>query len=398
MTTTAKTTHSGTVMPTDYIAGYDDAYARDPELTDRYVEHAWIGDPLADAMTDALAELPHEEANRITTAAMNEEYDQIKDAPKEVFEFFESYKDTPAWLDKSKFTPGYRLFHRNSTTVLASMLGGVLIEGFSTNIAQSFFITGRLREMGIRRLKQNNRQLIEIFLPGGLDRQGDGWKLSVRLRLVHSRARRLLAKSDEWDYDSWGVPLCSAHMGFAVTAFSARCVDHAKTLGASFTKEEETGFIDTWRYAAWLMGIPDSILYTDKENALHLWRLGAIIEPPPDIACIAMANSLISCAPIVLGIEDSTGRKDLASYMFSMSRALIGNELADQLRFDQSRRLGKISFFRAQIRYNRIMGKLFPNRLIKNNAMAGLFDVAHYQDDLAYHLPDTVHAEHSSNW
>ena len=67
--------------------------------------------------------------------------------------------------------------------ILGAFVGGVLIEGFMTNISKSFFITGRVRDQGIRRLQQNNRHLVESFIPGGLERDGDGWKLSLRIRL-----------------------------------------------------------------------------------------------------------------------------------------------------------------------------------------------------------------------
>ena len=85
--------------------------------------------------------------------------------------------------------------------ILAAFVAGVLIEGFTTNIAKSFFITGRVHDQGIRRLGQNNRHMIEIFLPGGLDRQGDGWKLSVRIRIIHARVRHLLNDSEDWEPD-----------------------------------------------------------------------------------------------------------------------------------------------------------------------------------------------------
>ena len=86
--------------------------------------------------------------------------------------------------------------------ILAAFVPGVLIEGFTTNIAKSFFITGRVRDQGVRRLGQNNRHMLEIFLPGGQYRQGDGWKLSVRISLVHARIRHLLNNSEEWDNEA----------------------------------------------------------------------------------------------------------------------------------------------------------------------------------------------------
>ena len=104
---------------------------------------------------------------------------------------------------------------------IAAHVGGVLVRGFSTLIAKAFVRTGRLTDYGVRRLRQNNRQMLEICMPGGLDRHGDGWKLTVRIRLVHAQMRRRLKESGEWDEAVWGTPLSAAHIGFGGAAFSA---------------------------------------------------------------------------------------------------------------------------------------------------------------------------------
>ena len=59
-------------------------------------------------------------------------------------------------------------------------------------------------------------------MPGGMDRHADGWALSVRIRLVHATIRRLLGGSDEWDIEELGTPISAAHVGLAISAFSAR--------------------------------------------------------------------------------------------------------------------------------------------------------------------------------
>ena len=131
------------------------------------------------------------------------------------------------------------MFHKNSGLVLGAFAGGVLVEGFSTNISKSFSTTGRLCDQGVRRLKQNNRHMIETFMPGGMRREADGWKLSVRVRLIHAQVRRLLDESGEWDHEAWGVPICSAHIGSAITACSARLLMHPKRLEPYSTKKKE---------------------------------------------------------------------------------------------------------------------------------------------------------------
>ena len=194
-------------------------------------------------------------------ASEGEDERDLDDAPPLVQDFFKGLDSPPAWVDYSAFTPGIRMFHRNSKLILGALVGGVLIEGFSTNISKSFHITGRVRHIGTRHLQQNNRQMIEVFMPGGLKRQGDGWKLSVRVRLVHAQVRWLLTHSDDWDARGWGVPISAAHVGYAITAFSARLLKHMRRLGATYNKAEGDSFMKVWRYTGFLMGIPETILF-----------------------------------------------------------------------------------------------------------------------------------------
>ena len=252
----------------------------DPDLADKYMAHTHIGDPLGEAMTDDLAELDTEEQWRLIQVAMDDDDEEaLRNVPASLRAFFKDAERTPDWLDYAGFAPGVRMFHRDSSVILAAFVAGVLIEGFTTNIAKSFFITGRVRDQGVRRLGQNNWHMTEIFLPGGMYRQGDGWKLSVRIRIVHARVRHLLNQSSEWNTEAWGIPISAAHLGYAISSFSARLLKHMKTLGANYNDAERKSFMDVWRYSGYLMGIPETILYRDEAEALHVYDIGHICEP-----------------------------------------------------------------------------------------------------------------------
>lgn len=393
-------------IPTDYIEGYEQARAVNPELADKYVAHTLIGDPEADALMEELATIDPEKGFRFLQAGVDQEKDVLRDAPPLVQGFFENLETPPDWMDLESHQPGVRLFHKNSKLLLAGMLGGVLVEGFSTNISKSFFITGRLRDQGVRRLQQNNRQMIELFFPGGLMRQGDGWKLSVRVRLVHAQVRRLLARSDDWAHDAWGVPLSAAHVGFALTAFSARLLRHMRSLGARYTDEEARSFMQIWRYSGYLMGIPETILYETEEDALDLFRIGVLCEPTPSTESAVLANSLVNSAPLVAGITSSDQRRSLSGYVYHVSRALIGKELADQLNYPPepaffATSFGVLAWFRLNQRYEAFMRKCFPNRTRESDFanFSALFDVSNYDEEgITYRLPTHVYAEESKRW
>ena len=387
-------------IPSDYRRGLERARKVAPELADNYIAHTVIGDPEADALMAELAPLGQAKLGRFIRIGMDGQDERaMREAPAVLREFFRSCEAVPDWVDHEGFTPGVRMFHRNSQLVLGAMVGGTLVEGFSTNIAKSFFITGRLRDQGVRRLRQNNRHMVEIFFPGGMDRQSDGWKLSVRIRLIHAMVRRLLDGSDDWDHEAWGTPVSAAHVGYAITAFSARLLKHLKSLGATFDDEERASFMQVWRYSGYLMGIPESILFHDESSALKLFEIGGICEPPPDYESVALAHSLVNSAPLIAGITESDARGKLAGYIFRVSRALIGAELANHLKYPRYPTPGVLWWFRMQGRYNKLMSKLFKGRLRNENQMTALLDVSMFDETgITYRLPDHVYAEESSRW
>ena len=387
-------------IPAAYAEGFSRGRQVDPDRTATYLAHTMIGDPLADAMVAELEPLGQDESARLIELGMHDrEGDALRDAPASVREFFAHCAEPPDWLDLSTFQPGCRMFHRNTRLILAGMVGGVLVEGFSTNIAKSFFLTGRLRDQGVRRLKQNNRHMLEIFMPGGMDTHADGWTHSVRIRLVHAKIRQLLGRSEEWDTDELGMPISSAHLGFAVAAFSARLLQHLKRLGGSFSEEERRSFMAVWRYSGYLMGIPETILYRDEEDALEVVRIGRLCEPAPSAESIALASSLINSAPLFAGLDDRNERRKLAGYIAQLSRALIGVQLADELMFPESSTFGVLWKFRALNRVERILGKLSAKRAAETANLTTILEVSMFDErGTSYRLPDHVYAEQSSQW
>ena len=393
-------------IPTDYLEGLERGRAVNADLAERYVAHTVIGDPEADALIEELSVFEPDVAFAFLQAGMDQDWDALAGAPPIVEEFFRNLETPPDWVDLGAFQPGVRVFHKHSSVLLAGMLGGVLVEGFSTNIAKSFFITGRLRDQGVRRLQQNNRHMIELFFPGGMNRQGDGWKLSTRIRLVHAQVRRLLAQSEDWEEEAWGVPLSAAHVGFAITAFSARLLKHMNSLGARCSDEERASFLQIWRYSGHLMGIPDSILFEAEEDALELFRIGVLCEPTPSIESVVLANSLVNSAPLVAGITSSDERRNLSAYVYHVSRALIGNDLANQINFPSeparfATSFGVLAWFRLNNGWEKVMHRLFPNRARNSDfaKFSQIFDVTNYDEEgITYRLPTHVYAERSEWW
>ena len=381
-------------VPSAYRDGWQRARQANALLADRYVEFTRVGDPLADAV---IADCQSESAGQQRvwlTRGLARGPDAVADAPQSLRDFLAEAATPPAWFDPTQALPGCRGFHGYSELFIAAFVGAVLIEGFSTLISQSFSITGKLIDQGTHRLKQNNRHLAEIFMPGGLEAGGDGWKLSVRIRLMHASVRFMLAESSEWDSAAWGVPLCASHVAYSTAAFSGGLLAQARKLGAQLTPEQEASFMMIWRYSGHLMGVPEALQVTTQAEALQWIKVGRACEPAPDLASIQLANGLINSAPIVAGITDSAARQKLVKTIYKVSRALIGDALADQLQYPPASGLGVLRVFRMRTQLDNWARRAVPRweqhrRFQQFQLMLGLST----DGSIHYRMPQHLHAE-----
>ena len=387
-------------IPTVYRAGYEKARLVAPEAAANFVDHILVGDPISDAAAEALAPCGQMETHRLIRAGMEREHDFARDAPPALVEFFERVSVPPAWFDPAKLLSGMRAYHRDSDLFIAAHVAGVLVEGFATTIARFFLMTGRLTDHGVRRLRQNNRHLIEICMPGGLERHGDGWKLTVRIRLVHAQVRRLIRESGKWDEGTWGTPLSAAHIAFASAVFSALLLHKAQMLGVRLDRTERDSFMDLWRYTAWLMGVPETILFRDYDEAMALCRTGCACEPPPGEEAIIMANAMIRSAPLIVGAEGEA-RRTFTTFVYRVSRALVGDELADQLRFPRLWTAGLLPLLRWRRRVEKLHGRLAPGRARSRRArnFSALLERSLLDDmGISYRLPDRLADDMANPW
>ena len=382
-------------IPSAYLEGYEKARLYDQALADNYVKHTTIGDPELDPIMEELsAELSPGQLHRFVGAGIEQNEEALREAPAALRDFFKNLREPP-WLYYEGFRPGIRVFHENVDLMLGAFVTGVLVEGFSTLIAKSFSITGRVATTR-RRLQQNNRHMLEIFFPAGLQRTGEGWKLSTRIRFVHTRIRGLLAKSDEWNHEAWGTPLSAAHLGFAISVFSKRLLEYSAMLGAKFSKEERESVLAVWRYAGYLMGIPETILYTNARDAEQMYKIGYQCEPPPDADSIAVANLLVQSIPRVASIEDEAEQEKLVRLAYRLSRALIGNKLADSFEFPPDPKYATLFKYRMKQRFLRL---LRTNKMVRSDNFTQLLQISVFDDEgLSYRMPDHVHTSKSNPW
>ena len=380
--------------------GYERAKALDSDLAEKYAEYTMVGDPLADAAVEAMSHLRQEEVHRLIGAGMDRYAEAMADAPGALVALFEALDDAPSWFDPDAALPGQRAFHRYSDLFIPAFFV-VTLQNAATLISKAFYMTGRVTtEHGLRRIRQNTRHFIEIMLPGALDRRGEGWQLSVRIRLVHAQVRRLLRESDDWDDAELGVPISSAHVALSAANFSATMLKQARRMGARLNADERDGFMQTWRYASWLIGTPEDMLFEgDEARTNHLHVVATAFEPPPNDESAVIANALVNAVPLVAGIEDADERDEMALYVYRVSRALLGDEVSDRLDFPKQRTMGVLRYLRARRTLYGWIHRVAPrlaNRYRGRNFEFLINSAA--LEDLSYRLPDQLDARKASPW
>ncbi len=387
-------------MPSVYKDGFEKAAALDPDVAARYVEHTLIGDPLADEAVESLASADQRTAHRLVQAGMDRDAAALADAPEPLREFFARIENPPAWFDTTAIYAGYRAFHTYSDLFIPAFFV-VTLQNAATLISKAFYTTGRVTTgQGPRRIQQNTRHFIEIMLPGALDRDGEGWKLSVRIRLVHAQVRRLARTSGKWDEDAYGVPISAAHLALASANFSATMLAQASRLGARMDADARAGFMQIWRYASLIIGTPESLLFEgDEAMTAHLHKIATMCEPPAGHESSVIANTLVKAVPLIAGIESERKRRNMELHVYRVSRALLGDELSDELGFPKQQTRGLLRWIRLRRRFDAFSHRVLHRRAKKwrGNNFVFLLDASSIED-LSYRLPDQLEAEKQTPW
>jgi hypothetical protein len=227
-------------------------------------------------------------------------------------------------------------------TFLRCRLGFVALAMLSLPLIYSWpagnkplMLSGQLVHRASQRLKDTTRYVFSISQPRGLARFSEGFKMTVKVRLIHAQVRRLLRQSGHWQDDLWGAPINQCHMAGTNLLFSVGVLDGLRRIGYRFKPAEREALIHLWRYASYLLGIDDELLCAGEWEAHRLLDLIFTFEPKPDDDSRALVHALMETSlNYVRGFKP--GRLCNANLCYGISRALIGDERSDALGFPRT--------------------------------------------------------------
>ncbi|MYG14739.1 MAG: hypothetical protein F4171_18380 [Gammaproteobacteria bacterium] len=108
-----------------------------------------------------------------------------------------------------------------------------------------------------------------------------------------------------------------------------------------------------------------------------------------------MANSLIGAVPAVAEIHEEKEAQKVVGLAYRLSRALLGNQLADAFEYPKSWTFGALWAFRTSQRLQR----LWKRSSIRSGNFVQLLSMSTYDEGgLSYRLPDHFRHDESSEW
>ncbi|NUP10147.1 MAG: DUF2236 domain-containing protein [Polyangiaceae bacterium] len=300
---------------------------------DRLATMLRLGDPLADDLLEATTDLPKGALHQMVDRALREGIGSVTHAPKELRALFADLERIPVWLDKAALERGGDLLFRagwfGGLALATSLLFGYASPGGNKPLVFS----GRLAEQAPRRLIETSRFVDATCRPNGLARDGEGFAITVKVRLMHAHVRRMILRSGRWSTDDWGLPANQHDMGGTALLFSMVVIDTLTRMGFDFDEEEKHLYMQLWRYSNHLMGVHPEMQPTSYLDGRRLAEMIAATEQGPDDDSRRLSRALFSSGedpPRATEAERRKARR-LVKIGQGLIRGALGEELADNL-------------------------------------------------------------------
>ena len=347
---------------------------------DRYLEHLQLGDPPADALVRCFEQMPPGAGSRMLARAIEEGIDAVDDPPAPLTALFEELDHVPFWVDWDLMLVASRKIVRSGLLATLAFAAHALPHSYLATGNRPLAFTSALRDDAPRRYAQTLRFVIESFLPGGLRRRADGFRLAVWVRMLHARTRRRILQSGDWDLGDTQIPINQAHSAVGTVLFSFYVVEGMRRLGVRFSRREVEGVLLIWRYIGYLFGINPELIYTSEEQAHRILNVAFSLEFDPDETSKRLCRSLVDAGPKFMQIDNAWQARFFVGMAGPMTRFLLGDRLADRLDYPPQKRRLACRCFVALVRLSEQMPWLVPRAVRDYKGVAFWLEKGDYDD------------------
>lgn len=304
----------------------------DPDVM-RLREGLLRADPVADDFVAWSAEQPAGLGRRLFERAVEEGLAAVPQAPECLVRWLEPLRTPPAWLDRDALQlachTAWRVGPAGGTILTAMALMG----GYRSAAAvKPLAMTGALDRMVVRRIAETSRFTLDVIQSETMSRFSAGLKSACRVRLMHAKVRRSLARNPRWDERAWGVPINQTDMAATQLEFSAVYLSGLIALGYRFTKNERDAIMHLWRYVGVVMGADDDLLAHDYPTGLRHMFIHGLTNPHADEDSRALAKALHELPARVARTRPERALAwAIMRYRNAVSRFTLGHEAIDDI-------------------------------------------------------------------
>ena len=220
-------------------------------------------------------------------------------APPDVRNLVEQIESVPDWVDWRKINLAGAVYRRCGMTggMLLGCCGLPLIYA-SPCANKTLIFSGKLVHRAPRRLSETARFVEASCLPDGMKPRNPGWKITVKVRVMHAEMRQAgsFSKATVWKHADWGTPVNQLDTISTNLRFSIGLLDHMRSVGFRFTKEEGEAVMMLWRYSGYLLGIEPELLCATEDSGRRTAHLLDTTEMPPDQDSVKLTRALMETA------------------------------------------------------------------------------------------------------
>ncbi|MGP4055639.1 oxygenase MpaB family protein [Mycobacterium sp. 4D054] len=227
--------------------------------------------------------------------ALEHGVDAVPNCPAPLRDFFAVVENTPAWVDFDLVNRGaaaYRRLGTNAADVMLqlSLIGGYRFGGPTDLLVETGGLTGRTT---VRRLAETQKWAVAVSEPDAMRRDGEGFKLTVHVRLMHALVNHQFERNGRWDIERWGLPINQTDQAATLGLFNGALLLGVRMLGVRVSPAESRAIMHLWKYVGWLMGVDEDWL-CDNEAQQHRLNYHLLVtQSTVSAAGPALANAIV---------------------------------------------------------------------------------------------------------
>jgi hypothetical protein len=168
--------------------------------------------------------------------------------------------------------------------------------------------------------------------PGAMRPFREGWRITLKVRLMHAQVRRMILQSGRWDSAAWGLPINQHDTLGTSLLFSIQVLEGLRHLGMRIPPEAASAYMQLWKWSGWLIGLdPELLVSTEAEGARISDVLTATMAGPDDDSRNLTRALLDAPVQVAKSRREKQNAKRLRVFSTAMCRELIGDARADAL-------------------------------------------------------------------